>query len=409
MLTSPDDRGGSADATSARRLVIVSYLAHAPFSPRGIRTRALHEHLQNSWKVELIAGPAPRPAAGEDPSDGRTHLRKILQVAHASLLLDKYEFWSRRRFRSWRPDAEAALLVGFPFSPLVYASRRLIKLGIPYVVDAGDPWVLTSSRPVARGLGLIRGRRAEYRLWAGAVGGVVTTDAQAHALSSIFPRLPILVRPNGFSSRDFPPFGLSSVPRANTPDSVLRLAHFGDISSERVEIASFLQLLTRSGEWNEIQFHQFGFDWTGALATLPDVTVVFHHPRPWREIVAAAGKYDLAVVIGNRDPMLLPSKAMAYLQLPIPRLALVDDDAKNELTRYAAGKPGWLVVRVRAPDAAERIERHLSRRWTDSELAPPASESWADVSKTVGQFLDELFGSRALPSPTALSKLRAGH
>jgi hypothetical protein len=405
MLTSADDRRGSLDAT--RRLIIVSYLANAAFSPRGIRTRALVEHLQDSWRVELVAGPTPRVPAGDAPPHGRTHFRKILRFAHVSLMLDKYEFWSRRRFRSWRPDADAALLIGFPFSPLVYASRALGKRGIPYVVDAGDPWVLTSLRPVARGLGLMRGRTAEYRLWTGAAGAVVTTEAQAHALNSLFPKLPILIRPNGFATSDHQSFGLQGAPSGNKPDSLLRLAHFGDISTERVEIASFLELLARSGGWNEIQFHQFGSDWTGSLATLRDVTVVFHHPRPWREIVAAAKEYDLAVVIGNRDPMLLPSKAIAYLQLPIPRLAVVDDNMKNELTRYAADKPGWAVVPAGARDAAERVQRHLSRRWTDRELAPLANESWTHVSQAIGEFFDEIVGGRASSPPTALSHQRA--
>jgi hypothetical protein len=175
-----------------------------------------------------------------------------------------------------------------------------------------------------------------------------------------------------------------------------------------VEIAAFLQLLARSGEWNEIQFHQFGSDLTGALARLREVAVVFHHPRPWREIVAGAGEYDLAVAIGNRDPMLLPSKAISYLQLPIPRLAVVNEDAENALTHYAASKPGWAVVRVRAPEAATTIRRHLSRRWTSRELAPPISESWTHVSNTIGEFLDEVFSGRVSRSRTAFSQPRVG-
>ena len=34
------------------RLVVVSYLAHAPFSPRGARTRALLSELRRQWTVE---------------------------------------------------------------------------------------------------------------------------------------------------------------------------------------------------------------------------------------------------------------------------------------------------------------------------------------------------------------------
>ena len=323
-------------------------------------------------------------------------------------MLDKYEPWSRRTFHSWRPDASAGLLIGFPFSPLVYASRRLAEREIPYVVDAGDTWVLTSARPEARAIGRLRARRAELRLWDGAAGAVVTTDAQARALASIFPQLPILVRPNGFATNNESP-GEPLSRRPSRSDSCLRLVHFGDISSDRVEIAGFLRSLARSDVWSEVEFHQYGSDWTGSLAKLREVGVTFHHPRPWREVVAAAAAdYDLAVVIGNRDSMLLPSKAVAYLQLPIPRLALVDDDADNELTRYIDDKPGWTVLSVRAPDGAQQIRGHLSRRWTSAELAPPATESWANVSQTVRRFLDTVFGKpgSAMPHDTQLETSR---
>ena len=78
----------------------------------------------------------------------------------------------------------------------------LLNLEYPYVVDAGDPWVLTSSRPEARAIGRVEAQ-SRIRLWDGAVGGVVTTDAQARALASIFPSS-LLIRPNGFSDNDFP-------------------------------------------------------------------------------------------------------------------------------------------------------------------------------------------------------------
>ena len=82
-----------------------------------------------------------------------TAVRRLLRRRGRELaelfLLDKHELWSRRRFRGWRPDCDAALLIGFPFSPLSEAARRLTAAEIPYVVDAGDPWVLTGPGPIA--------------------------------------------------------------------------------------------------------------------------------------------------------------------------------------------------------------------------------------------------------------------
>jgi hypothetical protein len=393
----PSENEGSEDLRDAvrrPRLVVISYMADAPFTPRGIRTRMLLEALRHDWKVELIAGPETTKSYATRFRVGTSFVRKIGRLAHSSVLFDKHELWSRHRFRSWHPDASAALLVGYPFSPLVYASRRLTECGIPYVVDAGDPWVLTAAAPQVRSLGRLRGRAAEYRLWAGAAGAVVTTEAQAEALRALFPELRVLVRPNGFTPADRSRPNMAIQRLAHGRSSRLRLAHFGDISSVRIRIASFLERLARTGSWSAIEFHQYGRDWTGALGALRDVRVMFYERRPWSEIVSAADKYDLAIVVGNRNPAQLPSKAVAYLQLPIPRLALIGDGTDDALAQYVADKPGWIVVHVDRADGADRIRTHLSREWTAAELAPPATESWDEVTTEIRGFLDAVLNCR---------------
>jgi hypothetical protein len=398
IMTNQSERSEDLrDGERRPRLVVVSYTADAPFSPRGIRTRTLLEALWHDWQVELVAGPATRKPYAPRSRVGSSLARKIGRIAHSSVLLDKHELWSRRRFRSWRPDACGALLVGYPFSPLVYASRRLAECGIPYVVDAGDPWVLTAAVPQVRSLGRRRAGAAEYRLWAGAAGAVLTTQAQAQALRALFPRLRILVRPNGFAAdRSRPNMAIQQ--SAHGRSSRLRLAHFGDISSVRIRIASFLERLARTGSWSEIEFHQYGTDWTGALGSLRAVRVVVYERRPWSEIVSAADKYDLAVVVGNRDPAQLPSKAVAYLQLPIPRLALIGNGTDDALAQYVADKPGWIVVHVDGADGADKIRTHLSREWTEAELAPPENESWDEVTTEIRRYLDTVLNGRT-PEP----------
>jgi hypothetical protein len=369
-------------------VVVVSYLANAPFAPRGIRTRELLRALERERSVELIAGPVEASPRRVAPAAGRSFLRKALQFAHSSVLLDKFELWSRRRFRSWRPDAAGALLIGFPFSPLVYAARRLQASGIPYVVDVGDPWALTAAhgRSINRNLGLRRARSAERRLWSGAAGAVVTTAGQASALRQLFPQLPVLIRPNGLVSvgppQDSAGFGTTS--RAD--DSVLRLAHFGDIYAARLEIVRFLASLARDGSWDRVEFHQYGSDWTGHLRAQDVVTVTFHEPRPWSEVVDVAVEFDLAVVIGNRDPKMLPSKAVEYLQLPIPRLAVVEDDHGDALAQYVADKRGWIVLRVDGSGSAEAIRGHLDQGWSQADLLPPDEERWDHVGAEVVRF-----------------------
>jgi hypothetical protein len=385
------------------RLIIVSYMANATFSPRGIRTQALLEHLKGRWRIELVAGATSRARGSHAANVRRSLYRRALRFAYSSVMLDKFEPSSRLRFRSWEPEAAGALLIGYPFSPLVHASRRLTERGIPYVVDAGDPWVLTADYPEFRGVARLRGLSAERRLWAGAAGAIVTTDSQAQALGTIFPNLKILVRPNGFAPGDQPaPPPVARL--AGASDSILRLVHFGDISSDRLAVSSLLQGLARSGVWSGIEFHQYGSDWTGSLVRLEDVRVVFHEPRPWAKILAIASEYDLAVVVGNRDSRLLPSKAVVYLQLPIPRLAVIGTDTTSALALYVAEKPGWLMARPDDLGLAERIQNHLSRGWTASELAPPETESWDHVCTEIGQFLE----AALIPRGSATPPLAAG-
>jgi hypothetical protein len=381
-------------------VVVVSYLANAPFAPRGVRTRELLRALERERSVELIAGPveaSPRRAA---PAAGRSFLRKALQFAHSSVLLDKFELWSRRRFRSWRPDAAGALLIGFPFSPLVYAARRLQASGIPYVVDVGDPWALTvaDGRSVSRNLGLRRARSAEHRLWSGAAGAIVTTAGQASALRQLFPQLPVLIRPNGFVSVGPPQVSAGVRTEKRADHSVLRLAHFGDIYAARLEIVRLLASLARDGSWNQIEFHQYGSDWTGQLRAQDAVTVIFHEPRPWSEIVEAAVAFDLAVVIGNRDPQTLPSKAVEYLQLPIPRLAVVENDHGDALAQYVADKRGWIVLRVDSSRSSEAIRDHVDRSWSDADLLPPDEERWDRVGAEVARFFLQIIEADAKSS-----------
>jgi hypothetical protein len=352
------------------------------------------ESLSDRWSIELVAGSESLLGGRRVANVERSFYRQTLRFVSSSIFLDRFEPWSRRRFGGWQPEAAAALLIGFPFSPLVYASRRLAERGIPYVVDAGDPWVITAEWPELRGLGRLRALSAERRLWSGAAGGIVTTESQAEALRTIFPKLEILVRPNGFAPMDQSAATRPTEQRAPGSDSVLRLAHFGDISSDRLSVTPFLEGLAQSGIWSKIEFHQYGSDWTRSLGRLDNVRVFFHDPRAWSEVVAAATEYDLAVVIGNRDPRLLPSKAVVYLQLPIPRLALVEDEPTNALAHFVADKPGWVIARPDGPEVAETIRSHLSRGWSTSELAPPARESWGRVCEEIGQFLERVLDRR---------------
>jgi hypothetical protein len=229
----------------------------------------------------------------------------------------------------------------------------------------------------------------------------VTTAGQASALRELFPKLPVLVRPNGFVSVRPAQTSAGIGTPSGAGDSVLRLVHFGDIYVARLTIEPLLVALARNGSWSRIEFHQYGADWTGRLKAQDSVTVIFHEQRPWQEIVDVAGGFDLAVVIGNRDPRTLPSKAVEYLQLPIPRLAVVEDEQRDALAQYVSNKPGWMVLGVDETRSAEAIRDHLHRPWSRAELVAPEEERWDRVGAEVVRFFLQIIEGDPRPPDQA--------
>ncbi|HEY8808431.1 MAG TPA: glycosyltransferase [Solirubrobacterales bacterium] len=382
MIASP----ASTKSNSRGRLAVVSGLAHNSMTPRGQRTQNLVEELGKRWDVELVALP-PETFAGRDEAVARQPLsRRALGSAMRSVLLDRWEPWSARRLFRWHPDVDAALLIGYPWSPVTRAARKLAHLGIPYVVDAGDPWVLTEEGPFPRNIAIWRSRRAELPIWRSAAGVVVTTPQQGDRLKRLFPQLRILARPNGFvplAAPAVPPQGLEHDPTS------LRLAHFGTLSRARVDIVPLLAELQRSGRWRAINLVQFGNDYEGMLQRVPEGVRVERRPtQPWPEIVAQAGDFDAAVVLGNQRGYLLPSKAVQYLTLPIPRLAVTGGEPDDALAVFAEAHRGWIVTSAVEPEASERLWGHLKRDWSAQELAPPDAESWPTVAVQVAAFVE---------------------
>jgi hypothetical protein len=384
-LTGPS---GSTGFRPPRRLLVVSYLANDRFAPRGIRTRELLKELRRDWEIDLLCARfrAETPAIRTKP-----RLPKPLRSLIRAVLIDPEEVWSirhlwslrLRRGRDSRPDA--ALLIGYPFSPLAYASTRLARRGVPYIVDVGDPWALTARHPTMSGLGLLRSRRAEKRMWEAAAGAIVTTVAQARALLELFPRLEVLVRPNGFDTALRHAAAAGGGRSEHTRDE-LRLVHFGTIYDVRVDVKAFLRALSESGLWKRVELHQYGLMVSpGDFA--PGVSLAVHEPRPWHDVISLAGAYDAALVIGNLDGRQMPSKTVDYLLLPIPRVALTLDPERDAVGDYVADKPGWLVLRPDDPDAPKRLRKHVDAAWQAVELLPPSSESWESAAEQVRRFL----------------------
>jgi hypothetical protein len=357
--------------------------------PRSRRLAALESALHERLIVERVPPKSPPSVShtiDHEASPGVLQgvVRSAARHIIASTLIDEYELSSWRRFRQWRPSGDFALLIGWPFSPIIAAAARLRLHGIPYIVDAGDP--LTIGYPShlpqpLRGPARARAQRADNLLWKEASGGIVTSALFSNALRARFPELPVLVRPNGYE-----PVPIQDLP-ANQPDNhALRLAHFGTLYDARIDLRSFLSGLVASGIWSQVALDQYGPISNYSLH-VDGVDVRVRDEVSWSGITEIVGAYDAVLVVGNRSGLGPPSKVFSYMTLPRPRVVVVADATADETAAYVEQMAGWLVVEATGASAAERIHRHTKRIWTAAELAPPESEAWPSVACQIADFL----------------------
>jgi hypothetical protein len=385
--------GGGRDGLGSRRLVVVSR-AHRAFSPRTERAGRVCEELRGlGWDcVRWPQTQAPGPAVS---AKGRPVRRRLRELAERHLLLDRFEplgiagQGALRRLR-----ADAGYLVSPMISPSVIAAKVFRSRGVPYVLDTGDPWEIDPGAPT-HGIGKVRVRKSEEALFRAAAGIVVTTGAQATSIEARFPGIPLLIRPNGFQA-----VAMGSAAESGGRDpEVLRLVHFGRFDpGVRLGPLPFLEALADSGRWSRVVLTQFGPDRHQLPEPgRPDVAVEARELVPWSEAVREAGRHDAALVIGNlpERKMQLPSKAIEYLGLPVPRIALCSgtDDA---LYRHAVDLPGYLVLTSTDGEAGPKVAAHLGRGWDPDQLRPPESESWDSVAPAIAVFVDSCLRSSLL-------------
>jgi hypothetical protein len=316
--------------------------------------------------------------------------------------MDDYEIPARLMLRGWEPSAAGAVLIGWPWSPICLAAPRLVSADVPYVVDVGDPWALTDPEALPRWRFLSRRRAetAERFLWSHAAAGVVTTGTQARDLQALFPELDLLIRPNGYTPADQPALGHDGA--AAAPADELRLVQFGSVVHFKLPIGEWLSRLRRAAGLTSVRFASYGFVGSPELLHTrdPGVVVEIHDPVEWVHACEIARNFDAAVVVANRNPGELPSKAIQYLTLPIPRLAVAADSGRSELAAFAAEAPGFIAVGLDSQEDIPRLLTHLRRTWSDEELSPPARHSWAEVGREIVEFaIDAWDRARGLRRP----------
>ncbi len=227
-----------------------------------------------------------------------------------------------------------------------------------------------------------RAEAAETFLWRHAAGGVVTTETQANSLHALLPDLKLLVRPNGYFTAAEPK--VDGEP-ASAEASELRLVQFGSVNSARLPIGDWLSRLRTAAGLTRVRFANYGHvDRPELLRSRdPAVVVETHAPVDWGRACQIARAFDAALVVANRNPAQLPSKAVQYLTLPIQRIALTASSDRGELGAFASQRPAFIAVGVDSPEDIPRLMGHLRREWSDEELRPPAADSWPQVGRQV--------------------------
>ncbi len=379
--------------TKSKKFIVVAWSGAVPIhlSPRGQRTLHLMNALQAYGHVERVGGGSvPQWLAGSSERTTSSWYRQLARRLVYSVLIDKYEVSVWRDLHAWRPSGNVAVLVAYPCSHLSVAACKLAHSGIPYIVDIGDPWILTNPSPEGGWLRKWRARRQERKLWSKATGAIVTTQAQGDALKRLFPHLRVLVRPNGYSSTNDQGDRPTDITRGSETNE-LHLVHYGSLYGERVDFEKIFQRLAASGLWQKITLHQYGSDWEGALESISDTIEVDHRsPISWAEVLAGAHAFDAAIVIGWRNAAQMPSKTVQYLTLPIPRIAMVNAGNKDALATYVTDKPSWVTVDDQDHRASEIVATHISNAWSSIDLQAPESESWESVERVLGDFVVDI-------------------
>lgn len=392
-----------------RQAIVVSFAGDNPLWPRVQRATHLTTALERDFdfRVERVpsqTGHAVGPFKATLP-------RRVARRALRSLVLDSFEIPARLALRGWKPSGRGALLIGWPFSTINIAASHLVAAGIPYVVDVGDPWALTEPEPSpwSRLLWRRRAEAAEAFWWRHAAAGVVTTRTQASSLRALFPDLNLLVRPNGYTMAAEPMVNREPGPRVDLASAgELRLVQFGSVNRAKVPIGEWLSRLRSAAGLKSVRFTNYGsVDRQDLLRTRdPAVIVEFHDPVDWGRACQIARGFDAAVVIANRNPGELPSKAIQYLTLPVPRIALTASGDRGELGAFAAQRPGFIAVDVDSREDISRMITRLRHAWSDEELSPPAGDSWAEVAREVVGFAIESW-DRTRPLRADPARVRA--
>ncbi len=344
-----------------RLLVVAPIIHYAEANPRAIRSERLIAGLaERAFEVSVATfwlgqGAAPMPA-------GCSRL-------HALAAGDPFAGWhGREAGSSGEPDpdglgawgravaTEVATLgagecpqlvyaIGYPLGALVAGARIAAAIGVPLVVDLGDPWGCASEAE----------RELRRATLGRAAALVTTTPGLASALGEeLRAGTPRLLAPAGGEPRR----------RLSGPAGPPPFGHLGTVPDGRAPAAGAFAALTELDREGRIDFRSHTAAWI--TSGDPELT---HDPLPLlphREALELTAGAACALVLGNQNPAQVPSKAyeIACTETWALCVSALDPDPTVEVLRegghaVVAADPSQEAVRAAAEEilTRERGER----------------------------------------------------
>lgn len=294
--------------------LIAPFLAPAVIGPRAVRSRRIAAALAANGQpihAVVIAGghpvegrtavpvlaSAPGPPVGTMGEPGM-NLRQRTRAAAADRarrvmpLPDAHMRWAAAVLRDpalRRPPSPRTTIyaVAAPFSSLIVGAVLARRWGVPLIGDLGDPW-LPRSAAEARLAAFVMRRLSAL---------IVTNERTADACRArVAPETEIVVAPNGADELR------RTATAAAEPPLFLQL---GTLSNVRIDHGNTFRALAELDREGLIRFRSYGEAW---VRLAPEVAGHHRGVVPQEEARALLQSATAAVVVGNRNPLQIPSK-----------------------------------------------------------------------------------------------------
>ncbi|MGI8726217.1 MAG: hypothetical protein ACR2K6_00860, partial [Solirubrobacterales bacterium] len=273
--------------------------------------------------------------------------------------------------RTERPQLVYA--IGSPLGALVAGARIAAAVEVPLVVDLGDPWECTTEAE----------RELRQATLGGAAALVTTTTALASTLGGdLQPGTPRLLAPAGGELRR----------RSSGPAGPPTFIHLSTVHDGRTPAAGAFTALTELDREGRIDFRSHTSAWI-----TPGEPELSHHPLPLLphdEALDLTAGSACALILGNRNPAQVPSKAyeIACTETWALCVSVLDPDPTVEVLREG----GHAVVATDSSEESVRAaaEETLARERRGERPEPQPAHTWERRLDDIAGLIERVTGRR---------------